>query len=57
MKKIMCIIALAAATVCGVVGCATTDQGRISADIVYKVYEKIAEKEGSDIETLVDFLA
>ena len=49
MKKFIAAALIAATAVVGIVGCATTDQGRISADIVYKVYEKIAEKEGSEI--------
>lgn len=49
MKKFILAAALAATAVVGIVGCSTVDQGRISADIVYKVYEKIAEKEGSEI--------
>lgn len=47
MKKILITCAVVLTMTAAIIGCTTATQGRITADIVYSVYQKIAAKEGS----------
>lgn len=49
MKRIICTLVAVAALAVTFIGCTTATQGRITANVVYAVYQKIAAKEGSTI--------